>query len=635
MKMPICEKATAAGPALRRPDDDEDLQRAGAREGLGPESRGERGWGAAATRRTVATAASLLLICPTPAVWAGEVSCTGEDDGPGIQAALDAVARDGGGIVQLGGRSTCLLRAGLRIPPGTTLRGRPALRLVAAGGDGFEQGLLLSDGGGIRLEELEIVGSAPTGPDAPPLIHIRCSREADSCLHGDHLVLRCAAPPAPPGTALLVDGEAGPDTFVRLSDLGIETCRQGIVARETGSSIDDARIRVEGPGAIGIDVGPRSDIRNARIEVSGPAADASAVGIRSRQDSRIVGNNVAITGTRGIAIATGPKGSVSDNQVDFADSPRAVGISANGYGSLKDNRISILGECPGAIGAKLYGGSNIYSNNIQRLPRQGETTHVLILSAQNLVTNNEFSSGAWGVRPPVFEGGPIAAFANGARLTGNNLIHLRKACAILQTGWHATANHCSWLGPEATGFWVGTPGRFGECSVHTLLSDNTLHTQEEGTALIRFGAVGSRCLPGSDQRKVRGPELCRTDADCAEGFLCRSTTCANIIVRDNLLISQRLGATLIDVFESAGGAAEFPELANIQVVDNALVSAQDSALVAFADQLAQGEVHDVAVGGNLPEAHQKVRGWRRRFGPSLEVYRRGPPRYGNRDSPRP
>lgn len=564
------------------------------------------------------TLAGLLLwavALPPPTTASTAITCAGTDDTDRLQGALDDAAEAGGGTVSISGRA-CVVSRDIRVGPGTHLTGDPMAVLTASDDGSFEQGILRCDGGGLRLTNLEIrvgahdttaiscalseptervqlqhvrisLGGAPSqGIPASPAVLVECPKAEHRCFVADDLDVHCEA--QHPSTHLGVRVAGPPTASGYVSRLVVRGCRQGLDATGVPMRIIDGDVSAPGPNAVAVRLPRLSTIRGAQIRVAG---------------------------SDGVGIDVGPLSHVSGNTIQLTDAPRGRGIRVRGTTTLESNSVRAeTGE--GVVAFELLGGENVASNNASRLPREGSSTHYLIASSHNLLTGNRMTTGAWGARPPIFEGGSAGAFKNGARLTGNNMTHLRRGCAVLDTGWHANDNHCSWIGKGGAGFWVGSPGAFGSCSTHSLISGNTIHASDAGSALVRFASAARRCLPRKGSRAIPLLTACADpDADCGkEGLECKRATCANIAIDGNLFMAPVDGVTVVEMFQDVSNPLSLPYAKRIRVTNNALATHEATPLVAFREDQPEKLMSGMVIKGNTPESQQIVTGWKPSFG---------------------
>lgn len=598
-----------------------------------------------AAGRQIHLAAHLLaLVAATPCLGM-ELGCSGRDDDVAIHEALEKLGSQGGGVLTLVGPEACVVRGDVELPLGVRIRGRGAVLTAAPDAD-FSQALLVAAQPDVSIESLSLGASNMAKPAIaieaaeatspvrlrrvrvqfdsreatiePTAIFIDCGKGRGSCVNLEDVHVECRGNSArgTEGVRLL----GGPNRIASAQRLTVSDCGRGFTSRRARTSVRDSVVRLPSAGATGFDLPADSSVSHSRVIVPGEdeRPTTSSIAIRIGPRCHVDQNDVELYASTATGIHAGPGCTISGNHVRIEDASKARGIIASGVSTLVSNRLQSK-ESPATVGVTLRGSYNVVAQNFSGLSRGGESTHVLVLSEQNVIDGNNFAGADWGVRPPIFEGG--RGFTNGARLTGNNFIYAGRGCAVFATGWHATGNHCSWVLAGA-GFWFGSPGPYGTCSGHTLITDNTLHTAQADTPLVRF-AASRRCV-------ARQPEgestlaACTAPKSCPSGLRCVRTTCNNITIADNMLMSSQKDSVVIDMFGTSENGWSTARAQNIQIVGNTLATARTSSLVRFRPDQGPNLMRDIIVAGNLPRRRERLTGWRPVFGQSAdETPRRG------------
>ncbi len=592
-----------------------------------------------AAGRWLRLAAHLALAAAAPS-FAMELTCSGRDDTVAIARALDELGDRGGGSLTLVGPNACVVRSDVELPSGTRLRGRGAV--LAASRDGqFSKALLVAGRRDASIESLSLRAtdmanpaiaiestevayparvrqvrvefSSRPGAAEPTAMRIDCGDGHGSCASLEDIHLECDGDSARATTAVRLLGS--PNRMASAQRLTAVGCGRGMISRRARLSVRDSLVRLSPGGSVGFDLPADSSVAHSRVEIppKGEPPEAASVAIRLGPRCHIGHNDLELRAPMATGIEAGTECSISGNHVRAAKAATARGIVASGASTLVGNRLRFE-ESPAAVGITLEGSYNVVGQNVSVLSRGGESTHVLVRSDQNVVDGNDFAGADWGVRPPVFEGGP--GFRNGARLTGNNFISAVRGCAIFATGWHATGNHCSWV-QEGAGFWFGSPGPYGTCSAHTLISDNTLHTAKADTPLIRF-AASRRCVARNPQAES-SLSACTSPESCPTGLRCARTTCRNITIANNLLMSPEKDSVVIDMFGTSPDARATARAQQIQIVGNTLATARTSSLVRFRADQDPSLLRDIVVARNLPRRRERVTGWNPVFGHAAEA----------------
>lgn len=456
----------------------------------------------------------------------------------------------------------------------------------------------------IRLERVEVTQAS----SAATLVHIDCGQAQSMCLRADEIGIRCRN--SEPSGALRIDGPVGAE--VHVSNLTAVGCNSGVIAPTIRAVIERADITLDGSDGTAIDAGPNSEISQSTIRM-GDADGSTAV--RAATNSRIDQNRISLRGNS-VGIDVGARSDVSSNEIRVLGGSGARALRVGGSTMIRSNRLELR---PGraVIGIELRGPQNIVSANLSTLGKDHDDngTHVLVSSDQNLIEGNWLGGGDWGARPRVFEGGGVAGFTNGARLTGNNMIGMRRGCAILETGWHANANHCNWVGSGGAGFWVGSPGEYGTCSARSLISGNTIHSGEPSSSLIRFAAAGRRCLayrPGSGRSNLK--RCAARSSACGKGLSCQRATCKNIAIVDNLLLATLPEIRAIDFFGDTPTAAGLPDTSEIRITGNTLSLSPSTPFVEFRSDQLPKVMWGIHIAGNTPKERETIVGWKPEFG---------------------
>lgn len=588
----------------------------------------------AAGRRLHLAAHLVALITAAPS-FGMELECSGRDDDVAIQHALENLGNLNGGVLTLVGPEACVVRADVELPPGTSIRGRGAV-LAAAPDAEFSQALLVAAQPDVSIESLSLRASNTTKPAVaadvaeatepirllrvhvefaprkgaldPAAILIDCGKGHGSCANLEDVHVECNGDSARDAEAVRLLG--GQNRIASAQRLATSDCGRGLTSRRARISVRDSVVRLPPAGTTGFDLPADSSVSHSRVTISrqDEQLESSSVAIQIGPRCHVQQNDVELYASKATGIHAGPGCTISGNHVRAANASTARGIIASGVSTLVNNILQSK-ESPGTVGLTLKGSYNVVAQNFSGLSRGGESTHVLVLSEQNVVDGNNFAGADWGVRPPIFEGG--RGFTNGARLTGNNFIYTGRGCAIFGTGWHATGNHCSWVLAGA-GFWFGSPGPYGTCSGHTLITDNTLHTAQPDTPLIRF-AASRRCV-------ARRPEAestlaaCTAPKSCPSGLRCVRTTCNNITIADNMLMSSQKDSVVIDMFGTSENGWATARAQNIRIVGNTLATARTSSLVRFRPDQGPNLMRDIIVAGNLPKRRERLTGWKPVFG---------------------
>jgi hypothetical protein len=554
---------------------------------------------------------------------AGEtrVTCTGQGDAGRIQAALASTPP--GGRVLIEGTTPCRLETPLAVEDGLHLVGAPFAEIRLSGSQEAGAPALYCTGGAV-IENLRFVIDRPSGgaircaskadrevrlrgvavfasaPSSGPLIEIECAASRPTCTSLREVRITCKGRAVGGTTAIVVKSadpptgtraNSGGDRKVRANEIDVDDCRVGIAARGTELLIRDSALRVSGASSRGIDASRRLVASNVLVRV---LSGEGAVGIRAGEDSTLRDNRITVLASRAIGIRALRRSTLSGNSIDLQSVERAVGLDLGREVRATGNQIRGT-EDRGSIGTRLRRGLTLFSSNSSILGTGDNATHVEVRGVQNLINSNTFTGGDWGVRPAMFEGGNQRGFVNGARLVGNNFAFNEKACAVLQTGWHAQSNSCSWVGAEdGVGFWIGSPGPYGMCTRHTLLAGNMIHTPSKDSSPIRFTTAGGRChRRDGDQRATW--RSCDRDSPCGSGELCKLPACANVGIFSNQILGG--STTPIDVFSRQSQGSEGSSLEGLDVVGNSVHLPSANALVHFAAN-APGEVRGVTISDN-------------------------------------
>lgn len=587
-------------------------------------SRGRRHW------RHCLVGATALITIASPATAERRIRCSGVDDTAQLQ---EAIAEPRGGTLILPAGSRCVVHAGLVAAGPVALRGEPGASISVHPEAKLTEALISCGDGPLSIADISLeLGSnrvpavrcretsssnvelilqgvqiaqgtreRTTVADSSALVDISC--KPDRCMTMRRTRIQCDQRSST--TAIAAESASASPAVVSVETLDVAGCREGLRLQNTQLKIRDSNIQVQGTGALGIMTTGPAVVEGVRLLVDG-LADAEVSGLSVGNDSRISSNSISLAGAGGTAIKTGHRAYVTGNGLQLRTRSRGTAINVGGRSRVVGNNIDGK-RSSGAVGINIRGDRNVVSSNVSSLA--ANSTHILVSSVQNVVDGNNLSGGAWGVRPPVFEGSSVPAFTNGARLVGNNMTFLTEGCAVLATGWHAQANQCSWLGPGSAGFWLGSPGPFGSCTSHSLLSGNTIHSAFEDAALIRVSPIGRRCIGPSD----RGSSLrdCSLNSKCPAGEKCRRVTCGGIGITGNHL----MGASTkpIDVFASVDVPFSPPRVRGVHVADNTLQLAGARALVAFRAGLPPKLVRGVEIDNSL-KGMDASDGWQPQFG---------------------
>ena len=574
------------------------------------------------------------------------VACAGEGDAERIQNALDAAIP--GERILLGGGEACVLERPLTVPDGVHLAGAPSAE-VRPGGPAVEGARIectgaavlenlhfvidrpsaaaiycTSDGSGaVRLRSITVAASvAPSRP----LIEIKCSPSTPTCVSLEEIRIVCDGRAVGQATAIEVGGADLPtktrshrprDREVRASGIAVDDCRIGIAARGTKLLVRDSALRVSGKSSRGIQASDRLVASNVLVRVT---SGEGAIGIRAGEDSSLRDNRITILASKGTGIRTLPRSTLSGNSIDLQSVVQAVALDLGREARATGNSIRGTDD-RGSIGAILRQGLHAFTSNLSTLGAGGNSTHVEVRGVQNLINSNTFTRGDWGVRPAIFEGGNQRGFVNGARLVGNNFIFNEKACAVLQTGWHAQSNSCSWVGGEdGVGFWIGSPGPYGMCTQHTLISGNMIHTGGEASSAVRFTTAGSRCHRRDEDNRATW-RSCDRESPCGPKEICLPPVCANIGIFSNQLLGR--STTPIDVFSAQPDTGERSSVDGLDVVGNSVHLPRARALVHFPGDK-PGEVRGVTIADNGIGPPAPAANWHSSFARAPTEVRRPP-----------
>lgn len=574
--------------------------------------------------------------------------CTGVDDTSALQDRLDVGSRAGGGTVELAAGAPCQLASDLNVPANMRLVGNPRAVLDAAEDGRFEVGIVTCAGGAVledlsvdsghqaipalactvgqkeepvRLARLHLRGNPPADREPLPktvVAKIDCERAYSNCLEAEDIRIDCDGSSAV--TGLRVQGVGASSAHVDSAQ--VVGCLRGVVVRGSRVILENSLTGSSRSGSVGLDVGASAIVQNNMVVVNEPM-----YGIRAGEMSSVAGNKIVVGGGSGVAVQAARRSRVTSNLIQLDDVAGARGIAIASGGIAQGNQIIVSGGAD-AIGMEFVGQGVVAVGNSTSMGGVPGTTHYLVSSSQNIVSDNSMSGGDWGVRPRIFEAENSEGFTNGARLTGNNMIFQRRGCAVMETGWHATDNHCNWLGKGGAGFWIGSPGEFGSCSSHTLISNNTIHSSQPGTALVRFESPAWRCLAhdesGGSSLRACGPPR----RSCSAGSRCKRVSCRNISISNNLMMQTDVGTVGVDFFSLAPAVRSLARVRNVQIRANTLSGHPGAPFVRFRVDQPPRLMEQIIIEDNLPDGKDRLEGWKPEFSavtPPKRRTRKAPP----------